>query len=83
MRKIDADSVASLYTISESAIAGVFEIALDGETGDAATEPKSCSGTKAEISICRAAHCIVKVPKTKIPAHWRKRRAIRTGYLAS
>lgn len=24
-----------------------------------------------------------KVPITKIPAHWRKRRAIRTGYLAS
>jgi hypothetical protein len=24
--------------------------ALDGETGGAATEPKSCSGTKAEIS---------------------------------
>jgi hypothetical protein len=23
------------------------------------------------------------LPKTKIPAHWRKRRAIRTGYLAS
>ena len=22
-------------------------------------------------------------PKTKIPAHWRKRRAIRTGYLVS
>ena len=56
MKKIDADSVASVYTISESAIAGVFEIALDGETGDAATEPKFCSGTKAEISICRAAH---------------------------
>jgi hypothetical protein len=37
-------------------LAGVFEIALDGETGDAATEPKFCSGTKAEISICRAAH---------------------------
>jgi len=44
------------YGIRENALAGVFETELDGETGDAATEPKSCSGTKAEISICRAAH---------------------------
>jgi hypothetical protein len=32
----------------------IAEYALDGETGGAATE--ACSGTKAEISICRAAH---------------------------
>ncbi len=34
----------------------IVEYALDGETGDVATDPKSCSGTKAEVSICRAAH---------------------------
>ena len=53
------DTVGAVANQRQKLRAGFFfiaEYALDGETGGAATNPKSCSGTKAEISICRAAH---------------------------
>ena len=43
-------------TETQSGFFLIVEYALDGETGGARPNPKSCSRTKAEISICRAAH---------------------------
>ena len=61
----------------------IVEYALDGETGGTATEPQILQRNESrDIHMPRGA-LNTKVPKTKIPAHWRKRRAIRTGYLAS
>jgi hypothetical protein len=53
------DTVGALAKQREKLRASSFlivEYALDGETGGARPNPKSCSRTKAEISICRAAH---------------------------
>jgi hypothetical protein len=61
----------------------IAEYALDGETGGAATEPQILQRNESrDIHMPRGA-LNTEGPKTKIPAHSRKRRAIRTGYLVS
>ena len=61
----------------------IVEYALDGETGGAATEPQLLQRNESrDIHMPRGA-LNTKVPKTKIPAHSRRRRARRTGYLVS
>ena len=80
------DTVGALANQRQKLRASFFltvEYALDGETGGAATEPQILHRNESrDIHMPRGA-LNTKVPKTKIPAHWRKRRAIRTGYLAS
>jgi hypothetical protein len=80
------DTVGALANQRQKLRANFFlivEYALDGETGGAATEPQILQRNESrDIHMPRGA-LNTKVPKTKIPAHSRKGRAIRTGYLVS
>ena len=80
------DTVGALANQRQKLRASFFlivEYALDGETGGAATEPQILQRNESrDIHMPRGA-LNTEGPKTKIPAHSHKRRAIRTGYLAS
>ncbi len=80
------DTVGALANQRQKLRASFFliaEYALDGETGGAATAAQILQRNESrDIHTPRGA-LNTKVPKTKIPAHSRKRRTIRTGYLVS
>jgi hypothetical protein len=61
----------------------IAEYALDGETGGAEAEPQILqrNGSRDTHRLCGALN--TEGRKTKIPAHSRRRRAKRAGYLVS
>jgi hypothetical protein len=70
-------------TETQSGFFLIVEYALDGERADAATEPQILERNESRDIHMPCGALNTKAPKTKIPAHWRKRRVIRTGNLTS